>query len=54
MPSALTALDLELPAGLDGDIVHSPRRRWQHGHFATTHLANGRSHGERDAESAVA
>jgi hypothetical protein len=53
MPSALAALDLELPAGLDGT---SFVRRIPAGTQALreTHLANGRPHGERDAESAVA
>ena len=53
MPSALAALDLELPAGLDGG---SFVRRIPVGTQALrdAHLANGRPHGERDAESAVA
>ena len=53
MPSALAALGLEIPSGLDGE---SFMRR---GSKATpvvhdAHLARGRSQGERDAESAVA
>jgi hypothetical protein len=51
MPSALAALDLELPAGLDGT---SFVRRVAVGTLREAHLANGRPHGERDAESAVA
>jgi hypothetical protein len=53
MPSALAALDLDLPAGLDGtSFVHrgtagTPALR-------EAHLANERVHGQRDAESAVA
>ena len=53
MPSALSALGLELPAGLDGTsfvgrvpVEAQPLRE--------THLANKRPHSERDAESAVA
>jgi arylsulfatase A-like enzyme len=52
MPSALAALDLELPAGLDG--MSFVRRVPAGTPLRETHLANGRSHGERDAESAVA
>ena len=53
MPSALAALNLELPAGLDGT---SFVRRVAVGAqlLRETHLANQRPHGERDAESAVA
>jgi len=53
MPSALAALDLELPAGLDGTsfIRRIPAAAQP---LRETHLANGRPHGERDAESAVA
>ena len=53
MPSALAALDLELPPGLDGtSFVHRGPVETQA--LREAHLANGRPHGERDAESAVA
>jgi hypothetical protein len=53
MPSALAALDLELPAGLDGTSFF---RRAPVGTqpLREVHLAKGRLRGERDAESAVA
>jgi arylsulfatase A-like enzyme len=53
MPSALDVLGLETPSGLDGTSFMrraskaSPAMR-------DAHLARGRPHGERDAESAVA
>ncbi len=52
MPSALAALGLELPPGLDG--ASFMRRASKPGPLRDAHLAGGRSHGERDAESAVA
>jgi hypothetical protein len=53
MPSALAALGLEIPSGLDGEsfIRRGPKAAqgaWD------AHLARGRAQGERDAESAVA
>jgi len=53
MPSALAALNLELPAGLDGTsfVRRIPVEAQA---VPETHLANGRSHRDRDAESAVA
>ena len=53
MPSALAALGLEIPSGLDGE---SFMRRASNtaSVIRDAHLARGRAHGERDAESAVA
>jgi len=53
MPSALAALGLEIPSGLDGESF-----MWRASNTTSVvrdaHLARGRAHGERDAESAVA
>jgi hypothetical protein len=53
MPSALAALGLEIPSGLDGE---SFMRRSSNATpvAGDAHLARGPSQGERDAESAVA
>jgi len=52
MPSALAALGLELPAELDG--ASFIRRASRAASLQNSHLAHGRHHGDRDAESAVA
>jgi hypothetical protein len=54
MPSALAALGLELPAGLDGASFIRRVQRVGTPAVREAHLARGRSTGERDAESAVA
>jgi hypothetical protein len=52
MPSALAALGLELPAGLDG--ASFIRRASIAASLHDSHLAHGQHHSDRDAESAVA
>ncbi len=54
MPSALTALGLDVPAGLDGVSFVDPRPGVRRSIRRDAHLARGGSDGERDAESAVA
>ena len=52
MPSALAALGLEVPPGLDGTSFI--RRSPSAASLQDSHLARGRHHSDRDAESAVA
>ena len=54
MPSALAALGLEIPAGLDGMTFVDTECTDDSGLLRQSHLAPNRSDDERDAESAVA
>jgi hypothetical protein len=54
MPSALTALGLDVPTGLDGTSFIDPAPRANGIGPRAAHLAHRRPENERDAESAVA
>jgi len=54
MPSALVALGLDVPAGLDGTTFLDRTSPVDDGTWGALHLANKRADDERDAESAVA